>query len=134
VRGASALQVEVLDRHPGTEMSALVVWEPVLVSDLGPPTTSVLAKAADSRVQQFWDPNHTVGSALLRAGIERIQETEPGSALVQGGIVWDTVVLYPPGARWEESPPRPVYVGSTVVAAIEEVSRRVAAGVDSVHR
>jgi hypothetical protein len=43
-------------------MKILVVWEPMLPTDWGAPTTPVLARISDARATQFWDKDHLVAS------------------------------------------------------------------------
>jgi hypothetical protein len=37
-------------------------------------------------------------------------------------LVWDYVVVYPPGAIWQERPPEPIYQGRPVVR-VQEATR-----------
>ena len=116
MRGASALQ-DVLRAHPDPKLSVLVVWEPVIWTDVGPPTTSVMARLSDARVTQFWDP----GKILSRAMVETWKRQ--GKDLADDTVVWDFVALYDPGARWDGGPPASRYHGYPVVDAIGGLRR-----------
>lgn len=125
VRGASALQgvfYEIGDRR----VRAFVVWEPVLPSDKGPPGATALAQLEDPRVEQFWDPERILSGRILSAARRGVPEL----ALFSGDqeAAWDLVAIYPPGVRWKDEVPTPVYVGNPVVAALDSVRARLASG------
>ena len=83
-----------------------MVWEAVLPTDSDPPNERVLARAADRRVRQYWDP-HGALSKLWQPSL--LKETTPVTGkqeLVSGEIVWDVAAVYPPGLRWTASIPQ----------------------------
>ena len=125
MQGASALQ-DVLDDLQGLHIRVLVVWEPVLLTDLSPPTSWVLARTSDTRAVQFWDEDRLLSEFIVKAAKEDPSLLEPGDSLPQDTIVWDLVVVFPPGARWSTLP-RPVYYGGPVVAAIDQVRSTISA-------
>ena len=89
-----------------------MVWEPILATDFGAPTTSVLSRAADRRVQQYWDRGHVLAKQM--AADARAPQPEQ-ECCVRSGILWDLVAVYPMGARWEERmPPATVFNGPVV--------------------
>ena len=114
MRGASALQ-DVLRAHPDPKLRVLVVWEPVIWTDVGPPTTSVMAQLSDARVTQFWDP----GKILSRVMVEKWKRLGTVPGLADDTVVWDFVALFDPGARWDAGPPASRYHGYPVVDAID---------------
>ena len=114
LRGASAVQ-RLLARNPSVPLRVLVVWEPVIFSDIAPPTNFALARITDSRAVQFWDHGLTLSRAI-----------RGGASDDDGVIVWDYVAVFPAGARWEAAPPDPLFSGGTVVDVIDEVERVVA--------
>ena len=111
MRGASALQ-EVLRAHPDPKLGVLVVWEPVIWTDVGPPTTSVMARLSDRRVTQFWDPD----KILSRTMVEKWRRQGKGPS--PDTVIWDFVALFDPGMRWDGGPPASRYHGYPVVDAI----------------
>src|SRR5882672_2915307 len=116
----------MLQRTPGTSLRVFLVWEPVLLTDLTPPRSSVLARVADPRARHFWDRGRLVSAGLLRVlGTGRVGG-EGADPPEQDGIVWDTVAIYPPGVVWGDAVPAPGYVDGPVVRVIEEVARRLA--------
>jgi hypothetical protein len=118
--GASALQ-RVLREHPRDELKVFVVWEPVLMSDLSPPSSSKLARLSDPRVEQFWDSGRLLSKGLLalaRAHPDRLG-AKAKQQLLKARVVWDFVALYPPAAFWRGQPPVPEYYGAPIVEAID---------------
>lgn len=140
MRGASALAdlLAAWPASPGSPASAspsawksarvLVIWEPVVDTDVGPPSAAETARLGDRRVRQFWDAGHAVSSALLptlRASLP------PAELAVLDGpdgapVVWDFVAVYPPGARWTTPPPAPDFHGYPVVRSIDGLRARLA--------
>jgi len=112
----------VLQDIPQAKVRAYVVWEPVLVTDAQPPSTSVLARASDRRVAQFWDKDRTVSSAL-RGSIAQSGRTV---ATTSGTVVWDTVAMYAADAQWADGDPRPTFVGGPVIKAESGLRRALA--------
>ena len=78
------------------------VWEPILASDFGRPTTPVLGRLDDGRVSQFWDEQHVLASRMARdASSPQPRER----CCTKNGHLWDLVAVYPPGAIWSEKLP-----------------------------
>jgi hypothetical protein len=95
----------------------LVVWEPVIATDLAPPTTGTLARIHDKRAAQYWDQEWALSEEIVRsvrAAPERYGWMEE---LDVGSIVWDTVLLFPPQARWERDFPVPDDHGAPAVSS-----------------
>jgi hypothetical protein len=119
VRGASALQ-RVLDQVSDPSLRVLIVWEPVLPTDVVAPLSAVLGRVRDLRAAQFWDPARQLSVALHR--------NRPGSHATSADdadIIWDFVGLYPAGVRWESDPPWPAFNGYPVVDVTDELQRRL---------
>lgn len=126
MRGASALQ-HALERAPSANLDVLVAWEPVIASDTGPPSARTRRRLSDARVTQFWDEERLLSDALIRLARAHPSEA-PAEALQPDAIAWDAVVIVPPGASWDASFPRPDWWQAPVVAAEEELTRRLAKG------
>lgn len=86
-----------------------VIWEPVLPTDLGAPSTMTLRRIFDTRASQYWDKEHLVSKS--------IGETD--------GVVWDYVAVYSPGNLWDQSPPAPTFSNSPVIHAIDDTREAV---------
>ena len=124
MRGASALQ-EMLGRIEAPNLRALVVWEPVLASDLWPPTSYVLSRLDDPRAEQFWDESRSLSASLVRSP-ENSWLAPEGETVSPDSIVWDFVMVFPPGRTWGSHGP-PTSPCSPVVACVEEIERAVLA-------
>ena len=116
VEGASALD-KLLAEFPAAPLSVLVVWEPVLPTDVAPPLSSVLGRLDDRRVRQFWDPGQTL-SGEIRAAVN----ADPArygfeEALPEDFVVWDVVAVFGRSVRWRDALPVPAYYGGPVRGA-----------------
>lgn len=98
----------------------LVVWEPVLWTDLSPPTSWALARTSDARVTQFWDEDRLLSEFMVKAVTEDPSLLQPGDSLPTDEIIWDFVAVFPPGASWNALP-KPAYYGGPVVEAMDRV-------------
>ena len=105
MQGAAALE-KLLDEQHDPRIKVFVIWEPVLPTDLGSPSTRTLARLSDRRASQYWDKEHLVSGLLGEHD--------------RSSVVWDYVAVYQPGKLWEQAPPEPVYSGVPVVRAIGE--------------
>jgi len=99
LRGASATETLLKDVS-GANMRVFVVWEPVLATDLAAPSTATLRRVSSTRASQYWDK----GRALSHVMGEHDRAS----------VVWDYIAVYPPGAMWNEAPPKPTYSGHPV--------------------
>ena len=105
-----------------------VVWEPVVATDLAPPTTAVLARAADPRVAQYWDPSRARSRALVKTAEREWGKITAAEDLRDAGIVWDYLLIFPSGGRWSETgPPIPEFAGGTVVDTVPDARSHLSA-------
>ena len=111
MRGSSALEA-TLEKHHDDDVAVFVVWEPILVTDVAPPTSDDLARCHDPRARQIWDEGGGVAGAV-----------KSDSAPRHRGQAWDYVALYAPGARWEATLPAPIAEGGPVVDAAAEIDQ-----------
>jgi hypothetical protein len=103
LQGASALE-KVLQQQSGPNLRVFTVWEPVLPTDFGAPSTMTLRRLSDPRVSQYWDKGHLISHLL--------GEHDDASA------IWDYVAVYEPGKTWDQAPPAPAYSHVPVVDGI----------------
>ena len=127
VRGASALD-KLLHHESDRKLAVLIVWERVGRSRFAPaatkpPPSSVLSRISDVRVAQFWDGGQLASSALRDAAQKH--PGWPSGELTNAGVIWDTVLVFAPGGRWDDAPPVPSYAGGDVVDVIEEVQKHL---------
>ena len=109
MQGASAIE-EVLKEFPGKPVRAFVVWEPVLPTDWGAPSTAALKRISDGRAAQFWDKDRLVSKSMG----EHDSKT----------IVWDHIAVYAPGATWNQKPA--VFAGGPIVKVLEPAREAIA--------
>lgn len=127
MRGASAVQ-SVLDEVERPDLLVLVVWEPVLLSDIAPPTTSVLGRIKDMRAVQFWDPERLLSKQMKSVAERAAAPDRPeGIPNEEGGPVWDYISVFPPGTTWSEVPLGASFSGCPVRDVIGEVRKRLLA-------
>ena len=93
----------MLKEFPGKRVHAFVVWEPVLPTDWGAPSTAALNRISDGRVTQYWDKDRLVSKSM--------GEHDKKS------IVWDRIAVYAPGATWHQEPS--LFTGGPVVKVLE---------------
>ena len=129
MRGASALQ-EALRDSPDAAIRVLVVWEPVIATDLGPPPPWVLSEVRDVRAAQFWDRRRVLSDALSAGA--KSDPSGPLSAASKeiGPVIWDYIAFFPPGVKWETSAPSPTTWYFPVVHHMDEVRADLAAAGD----
>jgi len=126
VRGASALD-ELLAEFPDARLRVLVVWEPVLKTDVAAPLTRVLGLLEDGRVTQYWDPDRIISTDLVRSVNETPARYGRDEALPPGFIAWDVVAVFSSTAKWEHDPPAPAHYDGPVVHAIDGARQAIAA-------
>jgi hypothetical protein len=122
VRGASALQ-PILDDLPGARVRTFVVWEPVIWSDIGPPTSSVLALVRDRAAAQYWDAGLALSREIVRSINRAPREYGFDEALPESFIVWDVAAVFAPGIEWDGEFPAPTFHAGPVVYREAELAR-----------
>jgi hypothetical protein len=94
------------------------VWQPMLPTDWGAPTTAILARLSDARVRQYWDPNHTL-ARRIQADSRHPQPVQ--ECCVRSGILWDLAAVYPPGSTWTDRMPSATMFNGPVVDVIGNI-------------
>jgi hypothetical protein len=95
---------KLLEERHDARLRVFVIWEPVLPTDLGAPSTATLRRASDPRVSQYWDKEHIISRLLGEQD--------------RSSVVWDYVAVYQPRRLWNSAPPEPVYSNVPVVRSI----------------
>ena len=108
MRGASALQ-RVLEEYPDVPLQVLLVWEPVLPTDVAPPPPNVLREVTDPRAIQFWDPGRALSAELMRAARANPGGMLAASSKAFGEIFWDYIAFFPAGVTWASPAPEPTH-------------------------
>jgi hypothetical protein len=108
----------VLQRHADLPLRVFVVWEPILPTDTNAPDTPVLQRMADSRVQQYWDPDHLVAKQLAKDARppQPVQE-----CCVRDEFLWDLAAMYAPGVSWTDRVPPAILFNGPVVDVAEKL-------------
>jgi hypothetical protein len=90
----------VVRRQRDARIRVFVVWEPVIPTDIAPPTNGALALASDRRTAQLWDPDRILSQEIVRAALEdpTLLSTEDGGVDATT-VVWDFVAVFPHGVR-----------------------------------
>jgi len=104
----------VIAEFPDAPLRVIVVWEPVLASDITAPMTSVLGLLPDRRVVQYWDPGRIVSADIVRAVNENPARYGFAEPLPPDFIAWDVVAVFSKSARWNGNLPVPTYYGGPV--------------------
>jgi hypothetical protein len=100
LRGSSAFE-KALEQHPETKVTVFAVWEPILPTDLMPPTTGALGRLSDRQIRQYWDREHRLAKIMAES---RAGQPQP-DCCQQSGTLWDLIAVYPAGAEWRETLP-----------------------------
>lgn len=108
-------------------MRVLVVWEPVIATDVAPPTTKTLARIHDSRAVQYWDHDRAVSTDIVRAVLASLDRYALDEEVHPDSIVWDSVAVFPPDARWLADLPIPTYFGYPVADAARDLEKALTA-------
>lgn len=110
----------VLERHPNSNIRVFAVWEPILPTDWGRPTTHVLARLSDVRVTQFWDKKHLIADLVQKGA-----NGQRPACCYWNGIWWDVIAAYPPAAKGTSSLPAPELLNGTVVRTAPQLEAKL---------
>jgi len=115
LEGSSSVDA-ILQRHPGSKLRIFAVWEPMLPTDWGRPSTHVMARLSDPRVTQFWDRNH-----LIAGLVERGADGRRPACCTRNGHWWDVIAAYPPASKWTSVAPVPELLNGTIVQTASQL-------------
>ena len=106
-------------------LRVLVVWEPVIRTDVAPPTTGTLARISDPRAIQYWDRDRLLSTYLMavaRANPSWLR-SQDRERVMKGEyfIIWVVALTFPAGSRWESTLPPPSYYGGPVVQGVDAI-------------
>ena len=100
---------------PEPAVRVFVIWEPVLDTDVRPPRPEDRARVPGQRASHYWDSGLLVSKALKEEHTARPLEIAGKQSLVEEDIAWDLVAMFPPGVQWDDSFPRPAFLGGPVI-------------------
>ena len=124
--GSAALQ-KTLATLDGP-ITLLAVWEPIFDKDPAP-TRKLLGNITDRRVLQLWDPDHVISDEMRASEVAHpgsLPQARTRTNNVDSGIMYDTVVIFPAGARWEATLPAPEYLEVGLEAILPKVREHLA--------
>lgn len=104
----------MIQEIPSQDLRVYVVWEPILAADWRRPTTRTLGRIPDTRVAQFWDPDHLISEELRRAVETNAQLRKP-ACCTDHGHFWDMAALFLPEVRANGTLPSPIFFDGEVV-------------------
>jgi len=110
LQGASAFE-KLLDEQRDQNIRVFVVWEPILLTDFGAPSTATLKRVSDLRASQYWDKGHLISRLLGEQD--------------RSSVVWDYIAVYEPGRLWDQAPPEPVFSSVPVLRAIDDAREAI---------
>ncbi|HEV2322641.1 MAG TPA: hypothetical protein VGS10_01700 [Terracidiphilus sp.] len=117
--GSSRVEA-ILRRHPGDNIRIFAVWEPMLPTDWGRPSTDVMARLSDPRVTQVWDRNH-----LIAGLVEKGADGRQPACCTRNGHWWDVIAAYPPGSKWTAVAPAPELLNGTIVQTASQLGAQL---------
>lgn len=117
--GSSRVEA-ILRRYPGDKVHIFAVWEPMLPTDWGRPSTDVMARLSDPRVTQVWDKNHLI-AGLVESGADGRRP----ACCTRNGHWWDVVAAYPPTSKWTAVAPVPELLNGTIVRTASQLGAQL---------
>jgi hypothetical protein len=108
-----------LKEDKSLHLRAFIVWEPVLPTDWGSPTSWTLFRVNDTRAEQFWDRPRLLQTKWGKPRLFAEPNSKNEIEFDMGNVIWDFVAVYPPGAD------RPSFSGGPLYAIIDEVQREL---------
>lgn len=114
----------MLERLPDSHVKVFVIWEPVILTDIAPPTSRTLARIPDRRVAQYWDRQRLLSREIVRSALAEPSK-DAHEEINERTIVWDTIAVFSAGTRWDTAFPHADYHGYPVADVIDEVEGRL---------
>ena len=79
----------------------------------------------DARVRHYWDEQRSVGRVYLQILPRLWPGRAPETVLSQADALWDSYLLYPADARWDDEPPNPISWGSTILQTKDTLEEKL---------
>ena len=86
----------VFEKYADADISASIVWIPILKEDTFDAAIPSVKFLGDSRIQHFYDNKKTTGKTIA------------DSVGWDGNVAWDIYLFYRPFVEWTETPPKPL--------------------------
>ena len=110
----------MLDARKERSLKVFAVWEPILFTDLSPPSTWALRRLHDPRVAQDRDREHLVAKQMAADARPPQPEHE---CCTSKGILWDLVAVYPKGVLWTDRMPPAIMFDGPVIDVEEALAK-----------
>lgn len=126
MRGASALG-DLLEEKRRDDLRTFVVWLPILEGDTDAPSAITAGAVPDRHVRKAWDPERRIGIEAARS-LPRTAKRPcrmPTGREEPEAVSWDCVLVFEPGARWEETLPAPAWFAGPVIDVIDGARRAI---------
>jgi hypothetical protein len=124
VCGGASVVESLLQKRMNGPIRVYAVWQPMLPTDWSAPSGSVLGRLSDSRVRQYWDPNHVLATQMKRDA----RPPQPmQDCCVRSEILWDLAAVYPPGAAWSDRMPTATLFNGPVVEVTDAIEEALTA-------
>lgn len=94
-KGARAVRKNVFEKFPDADVSASIIWIPILKEDTFEAAVPSVKFLSDRRIQHFYDNQQMIGKAIA------------ASVGWTGRVAWDIYLFYKPFSEWKETPPKP---------------------------
>ena len=91
------MRENVFERFPDANISASIVWIPILAEDTYDSAIQPTTFLNDDRIYHFYDDQRAAGKSIA----ESVGWT--------GKVAWDIYLFYEPLTEWREKPPEPKY-------------------------
>ena len=95
-QGARAVHENVFEKYPAADVSASIIWIPILEKDTFDAAIPSVTYLSDSRIRHFYDHRKATGKTIA------------DSVGWAGNIAWDIYLFYSPSAKWTDTPPKPI--------------------------
>jgi hypothetical protein len=99
------VQDNVLEKNLSPNLRVYAIWFPMIATDARSRWNWFAGVIDDPRVVHLWDENKVIGKWLAE---------QPDLKGFDGGVVWDTYLLYGPQARWDLTPSPLISWGYTI--------------------
>ena len=88
---------KVFEKYADADISASIVWIPILKEDTFDAAIPSVKFLSDSRIQHFYDNKKTTGKTIA------------DSVGWAGKVAWDIYLFYSPFVEWTETLPKPLF-------------------------
>ena len=111
----------LLEPQPDARLRVYAVWFSMFPTDARERWRAQLLP--DPRVVHYWDETRSVGRTLFQAVPELWPSRADESKRPQGGVMWDSYLLFGPDVRWDDEAPQVLSWGYTILMTRARLQR-----------